>query len=95
MAPQNDIEAGPASEKVVGGADPRPESTENATKPTLWTRIMNVLASNGDFELRGCQPVLPEDRTETKYFNIFTLWFSMSCNPLPYVGRSFRALLFY
>lgn len=44
---------------------------------------MNTLTSKGEIELRGCQPVPCEDRTETNYFNIFTLWFSMSCNPLP------------
>jgi hypothetical protein len=58
---------------------------ENSTKTTRWSRITNTLASKGDIELGGCQPVPYEDRTETNYFNIFTLWFSMSCNPLPYV----------
>ncbi|KAI8943377.1 hypothetical protein NX059_001391 [Plenodomus lindquistii] len=45
--------------------------------------ILNLLEKRGDVELRGSTPVPYEERTETNYLNIFTLWFSMSCNPLP------------
>jgi hypothetical protein len=48
-----------------------------------WRGIMGKLEEQGDVEFRGCMPVPYEERTETNYFNIFTLWFSMSCNPLP------------
>ncbi|KAH9882734.1 hypothetical protein J1614_000099 [Plenodomus biglobosus] len=45
--------------------------------------LLLLLEKRGDVELRGSTPVPCDERTETKYFNIFTLWFSMSCNPLP------------
>jgi hypothetical protein len=48
-----------------------------------WRGIMSMLEEQGDVEFRGCTPIPYEERTETNYFNIFTLWFSMSCNPLP------------
>ncbi|KAH4404770.1 hypothetical protein HBH92_187940 [Parastagonospora nodorum] len=48
-----------------------------------WRGIVSVLKKRGDVEFRGCTPIPYEERTETNYFNIFTLWFSMSCNPLP------------
>ncbi|ORX94820.1 permease for cytosine/purines, uracil, thiamine, allantoin-domain-containing protein [Clohesyomyces aquaticus] len=41
------------------------------------------LASRGGVELRGANPVPYEERTVTQYLNIFSLWFCMSCNPLP------------
>lgn len=47
------------------------------------TGVFNLLAKRGEVELRGCTPVPYDERTETNYVNIFTLWFSMSCNPLP------------
>lgn len=47
--------------------------------------LLNLLAKRGDVELQGATPVPYDERTETNYFNIFTLWFCMSCNPLPYV----------
>jgi hypothetical protein len=48
-----------------------------------WRGIMNVLDERADVEVKGCIPIPIEERTETNYINIFTLWFSMSCNPLP------------
>jgi hypothetical protein len=45
--------------------------------------ILNFLEKRGDVELRGCTPVPYEERKETNYSKIFTLWFCMSCNPLP------------
>jgi len=48
--------------------------------------LLNLLAKRGDVELQGATPVPYDERTETNYFNIFTLWFCMSCNPLPYVS---------
>jgi hypothetical protein len=38
-----------------------------------WRGMMDLLEKRGDVELRGSTPVLDEDRTETKYLNIFTL----------------------
>jgi hypothetical protein len=48
-----------------------------------WRGIMSTLDERADVELRGCTPIPYEERTETNFINIFTLWFSMSCNPLP------------
>jgi hypothetical protein len=45
--------------------------------------ILHFLEKRGEVELRGCTPVPYEERKETDYSKIFTLWFCMSCNPLP------------
>lgn len=45
--------------------------------------LLDLLARRGDVELQGAMPVPYDERTETNYLNIFTLWFCMSCNPLP------------
>jgi hypothetical protein len=48
-----------------------------------WRGVLDFLEKKGDVELRGCTPVPYEERKEKSYRNVFTLWFSMSCNPLP------------
>lgn len=55
----------------------------NASRVGGLNGILNLLAKRGDVELQGATPVPYDERTETNYFNIFTLWFCMSCNPLP------------
>lgn len=45
--------------------------------------LLSMLASQGTVELRGSTPVPYEERTVTRYLDIFSLWFCMSCNPLP------------
>ncbi|KAF2128993.1 hypothetical protein P153DRAFT_386188 [Dothidotthia symphoricarpi CBS 119687] len=45
--------------------------------------VMSFLEQRGEIELRGAAPVPYDERTETRYSRIFTLWFCMSCNPLP------------
>jgi hypothetical protein len=45
--------------------------------------MLEVLEKRVGVELRGCQPVPWEKRTVGEYLNVFTLWFSMSCNLLP------------
>jgi hypothetical protein len=87
MASPNDLESSRlSSEKEVGHGVPRSEvAGEGPLKASSWRGILKVLETRGDVELRGCTPVSYEDRTETNYFNIFTLWFCMSCNPLPWV----------
>ncbi|KAF2744472.1 purine-cytosine permease FCY21 [Sporormia fimetaria CBS 119925] len=52
----------------------------------MWaktTRLLARLESKGQVELRGATPVPYEERTVTRYFDIFSLWFCMSCSPLP------------
>lgn len=67
----------PGEEKVAEGKQARVGGLSG---------FLNLLETRGDVELRGSTPVPYEERTETKYLNIFTLWFSMSCNPLPYAS---------
>lgn len=50
---------------------------------TFWHR----LASWG-VELRGITPVALDERTDHRAINLFFLWFTISCNLLPY-GISF------
>ncbi len=79
-----------ASEEELGkiqvGKEYSPETSPhrgNASRVGGLRGIFNLLARRGDVELQGAVPVPYDERTETNYFNIFTLWFCMSCNPLP------------
>lgn len=88
MADTNDIESirtTPKDLKHTQVIMAKEEVTENGqARPTgHWNKLMQVLEKRGDVELRGSTPVPYEDRVETAYLNIFTLWFSMSTNPLP------------
>ncbi|KAF1926792.1 uncharacterized protein M421DRAFT_66857 [Didymella exigua CBS 183.55] len=56
---------------------------EEASRAAGLNGLLDLLAKRGDVELQGATPVPYDERTETNYFNIFTLWFCMSCNPLP------------
>lgn len=58
-------------------------SDSKHTTPGRIARMLKFLEQRGDVELRGSIPVPYEDRTDTNYFSIFTLWFCVSCNPLP------------
>ncbi|KAH7117666.1 permease for cytosine/purines, uracil, thiamine, allantoin-domain-containing protein [Dendryphion nanum] len=46
-------------------------------------KLLFRLDAQGTVEMRGSIPVPYEDRIVTQYFNIFSLWFCLSCNPLP------------
>jgi hypothetical protein len=74
MPSKEELRAGQPDLEVREGKHPRARG---------WRGIMGMLEEQGDVEFRGCMPIPYEERTETNYFNIFTLWFSMSCNPLP------------
>lgn len=69
------------SEEILN--KPEEATKEKQTKPARWTSIRALLEKRGDVEFRGCTPVPYDERKETKYLNIFTIWFSISCNPLP------------
>jgi hypothetical protein len=45
--------------------------------------FFSIMSKRGGVELRGAIPVPYEERIVTQYINIFSLWFCMSCNPLP------------
>jgi hypothetical protein len=54
-----------------------------ASRTSSLLSILEVLEKRVGVELRGCQPVPWDKRTVVQYVNVFTLWFSMSCNLLP------------
>lgn len=58
-------------------------ASRDASRTSSLLSILDVLEKRAGVELRGCQPVPWDKRTVTQYGNVFTLWFSMSCNPLP------------
>jgi hypothetical protein len=79
-----------ASEQELGkiqvGQEYSPDSSPHRGKASRvggLSGLLNLLAKRGDVELQGAVPVPYDERTETNYSNIFTLWFCMSCNPLP------------
>lgn len=76
-----------ASEEELGkiqvGQKISPASSPHRGKASKLGGLLGLLAKRGDVELQGATPVPYDERTETNYFNIFTLWFCMSCNPLP------------
>jgi hypothetical protein len=91
MTTLHDVERAPVGDdskkpNVEVGMHQRPGAEVNTggqSRVGGLTGILNLLAKRGEVELRGCTPVPYDERTETNYVNIFTLWFSMSCNPLP------------
>lgn len=55
---------------------------ERSKLGVLWS-ILARLERRGDVELRGCMSVPYEEKIVKQYWNILSLWFCMSCNPLP------------
>lgn len=49
--------------------------------PPLLQKVEKVLLM-GRIEAKGIQPVPIEERTNTRYWNIFTIWCSMNTNIL-------------
>lgn len=58
-----------------------PEEPKN--KLTSFHRVLSRLAQRGNVELRGSAPVPYEERTVTRFYDVFSIWFCMSTNPLP------------
>lgn len=48
-----------------------------------WKRMFFKAASFGRVELRGIQPIPVEERTDTQFANVFTIWWCMNANLLP------------
>lgn len=64
------------------------ESNKPAAVPPsgLWGHLCyygHKVIVAGRVELQGISPIPVKERTVTKTLNIFTLWWSMSCNILP------------
>jgi hypothetical protein len=80
----NHVKGKPLSgEDALEPGQPKMEVRGEEARVGGWRGIMSMLDERGDVELRGCTPIPYAERTETNFINIFTLWFSMSCNPLP------------
>jgi hypothetical protein len=69
-----------ADQKVKGSGV---YASGDASRTSSLLSILDVLEKRAGVELRGCQPVPWDKRTVTQFGNVFTLWFSMSCNLLP------------
>lgn len=59
------------------GATAEPRTSESSA-----TRLLNEVLARGKVEGHGIVPLPAEVRTETRYFNVFTMWFSMNTNIL-------------
>ncbi|EXJ84727.1 NCS1 family nucleobase:cation symporter-1 [Capronia epimyces CBS 606.96] len=83
MEKDTDMEKAPSSPVVQDIAEAQTEAYQTPG----FTRkhpFLQRLASWG-VELHGVTPVPVEDRTSTRYINIFFVWFTMSINLLPIV----------
>lgn len=60
-----------------------PDATaEPRTSESSATRLLHEVLARGKVEGHGIVPLPAEVRTETRYFNVFTMWFSMNTNIL-------------
>jgi hypothetical protein len=55
---------------------------EPRTSESSATRLLHEVLARGKVEGHGIVPLPVEDRTATRYFNVFTMWFSMNTNIL-------------
>jgi hypothetical protein len=84
-----DVESNRAPfEKELKLSEGIPDKSGEVTKAkrssfVWWRKTKGALEKRVDVEFRGCTPVPYDERIETNYLNIFTIWFSISCNPLP------------
>ncbi|KAF2760057.1 hypothetical protein EJ05DRAFT_492481 [Pseudovirgaria hyperparasitica] len=51
---------------------------KSSVRSPFWLKVKHDL-----FEVRGIQPVPEDERNDTRYINVFTLWLSMSLSVLP------------
>ena len=58
---------------------------ERRTSESSATRLLNEVLARGKVEGHGIVPLPVEDRTATRYYNVFTMWFSMNTNILAWV----------
>ncbi|KAF2865604.1 permease for cytosine/purines, uracil, thiamine, allantoin-domain-containing protein [Massariosphaeria phaeospora] len=68
------------------------EKSDDAPEQGRIQRLLRTLERRGGVEVRGCEPVPYEERTATNYFDIFSIWFCMQCNPLPITFGMFGTL---
>ncbi|EXJ93804.1 NCS1 family nucleobase:cation symporter-1 [Capronia coronata CBS 617.96] len=85
---EKDMEKATSSPVVQDIAEGQAEPNQSLKHP-----ILQKLASWG-VELHGVTPVAVEERTNTRYINIFFVWFTMSINLLPIVTGMVGTLSF-
>lgn len=72
------------SEKTnVAAADPPVDVSEAESQALSRSTIWLDRLKRWGLETRGMQPVPLEERTDTRFINIFFLWFTMNVNILP------------
>lgn len=59
---------------------------QGRTSESSATRLINEVLARGRVEGRGIVPLPVEERISTRYFNVFTIWFSMNTNILAWVS---------
>lgn len=76
-----DIEKNLHAETEPGGEEgcSTPTSDARVEGKSWWQRII----LSGGVEVRGITPIPAELRTDTRFINIFSLWFTMSVSLLP------------
>lgn len=74
-----DIEKNTPSSSSVDVDVLESESRSFDGKPAWWKKILSL-----GVEERGIQPVPVEERTDDRFVNVFSIWFTMSINCLPY-----------
>lgn len=72
------INHGEPSSIETGSIHELPPPRHSNISPTFWKQIQRIPG----FERQGIDPIVPENRTERRYINFFSLYFSMNFNLL-------------
>ncbi|KAG5922795.1 hypothetical protein E4U42_005255 [Claviceps africana] len=64
------------------GADKARHSNQPSKYSRRFAALFRTLLRGGGIEENGIRPVAVEERNERRFFRIFTIWFSISCNVL-------------
>ncbi|KAH7139742.1 permease for cytosine/purines, uracil, thiamine, allantoin-domain-containing protein [Dactylonectria estremocensis] len=75
--------AGDSKGEVASSLDNHDTSQGQVDAVSGWRRAFNKAATFGRVELRGIQPIPVEERTDTQFVNVFTIWWCMNANLLP------------
>ncbi|KAF7555281.1 hypothetical protein G7Z17_g2318 [Cylindrodendrum hubeiense] len=75
--------AGDVKPEAASSLDNHDSSQGEVDAMPAWKRMFYKAASFGRVELRGIQPIPVEERTDTQFANVFTIWWCMNANLLP------------
>ena len=78
--PARDVEKS-ASTSSVGGEVVEGNSEELGGRKSFWAPLVNR-----GVEIRGALPVSPENRIDTRFFNVFTIFLTSMLSLLPLVS---------